>query len=151
MKSNLMIRACCALGVLAASSAFARESQATNPNSMLLTWDGVQGLTSGTWTASCDASGQSGYCTAGDHVSYYSNAFGLDNPHVVLNPYNTSSWNVSWDDVPWCSVAITCHDGGGAQSYYYDEKTDGSACDLNPCNGVADEIWLAVGVSHFPP
>jgi hypothetical protein len=152
MKMNSMIKSCCAFASFVASMAFAGQSRADDPFSYDLTWSGsVHGLTSGTWGASCPPSGQFGYCTPGDDVTYYGSAFSLENPHVVLTPYDRSSWVLSPDDYAWCSVAITCHDGGGAQSYYYDEKVDGSECNLNPCNGVADEIWVAVGVSHFPP
>jgi hypothetical protein len=151
MRSSSAIKTLSFFAAFAANMALATPSRADDPYSQDLSWSGIYGLSAGNWTAECPASGQYGYCTPWDHVEYYSNSFSLDSPHVILNPTNLSSWVVSSGEYAWCSVAITCHLGGGAQSYYYDEKTDGSKCDLNPCDGPADEIWVAVGVSHFPP
>jgi hypothetical protein len=140
----------------------ARQSRADDPRVDYVNIDGSHGNEDTFMWAQCPAGGQDGYCAAGDNVYYtLSPPPSVDNPVVTVTPTAAPSGYpptvVSPGQVRWCSVAIQCHLGGGLTYYLYDEQQGGTPCHIDGFNNgevycdLADYIWIAVGVSQYPP
>ncbi len=138
---------------------FARESRADDPYVDWVDIDGTHGNDDALMWAQCAYGGQDGYCTYGDNVYYQLNrAPDVNYPIVTATPttapYGYPSVSVASGEVSWCSVRISCHIGGGLSEDLYDEEEGDTPCHVD-CSDVgadlADEVWVAVGVSQYPP
>jgi hypothetical protein len=148
-----------AIALASGVSMFSLDSRAADPAVDYVNIDGSHGNTDTFMWAACPPDGQDGYCVPGDNV-YYSVTYPPDvnNPDITVTPIAAPSGypvvNVSPGDVSWCSIAVTCHLGGGLTDYLYDEQQGGTPCRVNGyehnCD-LADSIWIAVGVSQYPP
>jgi len=151
-KVNSVVMAGCAF---AAVLSFARESRAYWFTSEEASRSGPTGFNAGQVGAACYSS-DGDICTSGDTVRYMVSALNLEDPIVNVTPYNPESWVVTGNDMAWCYASVACHLAGD-QQYVTDEHVwvpgDEApvACHVDCGSGVADDIYVNVGVGIYPP